>query len=337
MSNAQPYYLKSRDCWCINVYVDGRKVRRKLADSKTEAFEIWKNSLRARREAAVGNPLFLSVATQWLTRQVQRFDDGEVSVDWLERVTRTISAFNAAHPNKCCLDITPPVLYAWMDGKSANYRRTEYSGIRQCLSWAWRNKLIAEDPLVALEMPSMQSRVTLLTISDHRKLCRASDSVFKPLIRTAWLVGARPGELRYLKWEHVAEDFTRAVLHEHKTAKKKLKPRVIYFPARAKAILKRLRRDNPEAEFVYLNSRGKPWTRNAIVQRMDQLAEDTGIKAVAYDYRHAWITRALESGVNIAVVAELAGTSAAMVSRVYSKLGQMNEVLSEAASKISET
>jgi len=336
MSNAQPFFLKSRNCWCINVYVNGMRVRRKLSENKTEAFEIWKASLRARRETAVGNPLFKTISAQWLQRQVQRFDDGEVSADWLERVARTIASFNKAHPSKCCLDVQPPVLYEWLAGKSANYRRTEYSGIRQCLTWAFKNKLIAEDPLVALEMPAMQSRGTLLTLEQHRSLCRASDHVFKPLMRMSWLVGSRPGELRLLKWSHVTEDFSRAILHEHKTAKKKRKPRVIYFPPRAQALLRRLHRDRRGSEFVYINSRGKPWTRNAIVQRMDQLSEDTGIKAVAYEYRHAWITRALESGMAVAVVAELTGTSIAMVSRVYSKLGKKDELLATAAASIKD-
>lgn len=332
---AQPYYLKSRGYWCINVYVNGKRVRRKLADTKTEAFDLWKASIRARRESAVGNPPFPDVSDQWILRQLQRHADGEVSDQWLERVSRTIEAFNAAHPKIHALEITPPVLYRWMAKKSANYRRTEYSGIRQCLTWAFNNKLISEDPLVALEMPRMQSREKLLLISEHRQLCRASDRVFKPLMRMAWLVGSRPGELRKLKWEHVTEDFSRAVMHEHKTAKKKDKPRVIYFPPRAQALLKRLHRDRlPEAEFVYLNSRKKPWTQNAIVQRMDQLEEDTGVKAVAYEYRHAWITRALESGMAVAVVAELTGTSIAMISRVYSKLGKKDELLAKAAATI---
>lgn len=333
MSNAKPYYLKSRDCWCINVYVDGKKIRRKLADSKTEAFDIWRTSLKSRRETAVGNPLFISVATLWLKRQIQRHADTEVSSQWLERVTRTIESFDAAHPSIFALNVTPPVLYQWIDG-SANYRRTEYAGIRQCLTWAFANKLIAEDPLIALEMPAMQSRESLLTLSDHRKLCRASDRVFKPLMRMSWLVGSRPGELRLLKWEHIAEDFSRAVIQKHKTVKKKRRPRVIYFPPRAQVLLRRLHRDGKQTEFVYINSRGKPWTSNAIVQRMSQLSEDTGIKAVAYEYRHAWITRALESGLSVAVVAELTGTSMSMVSRVYSKLGKKDDLLAKAAASL---
>ncbi len=337
MSNAKPYYLKSRDCWCINVFIDGRKVRRKLADSKKEAFDIWKASLRSRRETAVGNPLFITIATMWLKRQVQRFKDGEVSNQWLIRVSRTVAAFDAAHPSICCMDITPAKLYEWLDGKSANYRRTEFTGLSQCLRWAVKNDHILKHPLAAIEMPSTQSRERLLTRADHLKLCKASNKVFRPLMRMAWIVGARPGELRNLKWEQIADDFSRAVLSEHKTAKKTEKPRVIYFPARAQASLKRRKsRRKTDSPFVYLNHRKKPWTKNAVVIRMRRLKEVTGLEAVAYDYRHAWITRALENGIEIAVVAELAGTSPTMVARVYSKLGKKNDLLSKAASRIKD-
>ncbi len=44
---AQTYFLKARGYWCINVYVNGKRVRRKLADTKKEAFDLWKASLRS--------------------------------------------------------------------------------------------------------------------------------------------------------------------------------------------------------------------------------------------------------------------------------------------------
>jgi hypothetical protein len=150
MSNAQPFYLKSRNCWCIHVYVDGVRVRRKLADTKTEAFDIWKASLRARRETAVRNPRFLPVASKCLSRQVQRFDDNEVSSDRLEQSLARSKHLMPPTSPYMLPGRADPVLYEWLRGRSANYRRTEYSCIRQCLSWAFAKKLIAEDPLLAI-------------------------------------------------------------------------------------------------------------------------------------------------------------------------------------------
>lgn len=157
-SDAQPYFLKARGYWCFNVYVDGKRVRRKFADTKSEAFALWKNSIRARSEGAVGNPPLPDVSDQWVLTQIERYKDGEVSDVWLARVTRTIKAFTESHPMIHALEVTPQVLYKWMAGRLPNTRRTEYSDLRQCLRWAFKNKLIAEDPLVALEMSGMQSR-----------------------------------------------------------------------------------------------------------------------------------------------------------------------------------
>lgn len=182
-----------------------------------------------------------------------------------------------------------------------------------------------------------------MELKEHNALCRESRRAFKLLLRFAWMCGCRPSELRELRWDQITEDFSAATLGNHKTARKTGKARKIYFPTRGQALLRKfgLERDDRKeatvdaAEFVFLNTRGRPWTKDAIVCQMQRLQERTGLDIVAYNYRHTWITRALLAGVDIAAVAELAGHSNTdMVSRTYSKLHKYSDHLSSAVNKV---
>jgi site-specific recombinase XerD len=74
---------------------------------------------------------------------------------------------------------------------------------------------------------------------------------------------------------------------------------------------------------LFRNVHGNPWTRNAVTQRFEHIRSRLGLgpEASAYSFRHLFATTALESGVQIATVAELMGhRDTTMVSRIYSHL-----------------
>ena len=85
---------------------------------------------------------------------------------------------------------------------------------------------------------------------------------------------------------------------------------------------------------LFRNSRGKPWTRNAIRCRFRNLrAKLPHLKGVvSYTYRHSFVTDALENGVGVAQVAELLGhTSTDMVMSHYQHLREKRDHLKQAA------
>ena len=85
---------------------------------------------------------------------------------------------------------------------------------------------------------------------------------------------------------------------------------------------------------LFRNSRGKPWTRNAIRCRFRNLrAKLPHLKGVvSYTYRHSFVTDALENGVGVAQVAELLGhTSTEMVMQHYQHLREKRDHLKQAA------
>lgn len=89
---------------------------------------------------------------------------------------------------------------------------------------------------------------------------------------------------------------------------------------------------------LFLNSRGKPWTCNAVRIRFRNLRkrhpELKGI--VAYSYRSSFATDALESGVPDATVAALLGhTNTATLHKHYARLSGRLDHLKDAAGKAS--
>lgn len=298
-----------------------------LAKTKKDAFEQWRLL-----SGASGDPLFASVAAKWLQRQITRRKRGEVSRAWLDRVTRTIEAFCRVNPRLKCSGLTPQVATAWLGDCSVSYEHSEVSTLKRILKWAVDEQMVARSGLATMRLSKGKRRIATFDIDQHRRLvAETKDGQFRALLWFAWWTGCRPSELRDLCWDQIRPQCDLAMMDEHKNAKKTGKPRMILFPPNAAAILRRHRRASGH---VFSNSRGKPWTKNAVVCRMKRLRERTGLEGTAYAYRHSYATRALEQGLGPADVAELLGTSIEIISRNYAHLGDDQKRLAELAKRV---
>lgn len=302
----------------------GKRKRKKLADTKREAYRIWKAGLR-NSEQATTDATFALVANEWLAVQERRLDAGLVSARWLQRASRTIEAFRAVNPRIKCSQITEKVAVDWMPAeRSQAYERTEAQVLKQILAWAVGRHITAS-PLAAMKLEKGARRERLITIDEHRRIVAQARPELRALLWLLWWTGARPGELRALQWEQVRGEV--AVLREHKTARKG-KSRTLYFPANAQALLSRHKKASGP---VFTNARGTPWTMRALCRRIEQCAARAGVDVTAYDYRHTFITRAMLQGLHAAVVAEMTGTSVEMIARHYGHLEQARDHIVEAA------
>lgn len=329
----EPFFRTDRNAWYIYTPgPDGKPRRKLLAKTKRRAFEIWKAGLAASEAVAFSDPLFRTVATKWLERQLQRRDRGEVSADWVDRASRTVGRFCGLKPDLRCSQITPAVAVDWLPKQSsAAYERTEVGTLKQILKWAV-GSFINSSPLADLKMEKGNRRELLITLEDHRKMVHATqDANFRAMLWFAWWTGARPVELRSLLWEHLSPDCNTATLRKHKTARKVERPRVLYFNQNAQTLL---RAHKSPSGYVFMNRRGVPWTKDALVRRIGSLRRRTGVAATGYAYRHSFITRALLQGVEAATVAELTGTSVEMISRNYGHLDKAKSHLSEVANRL---
>jgi integrase len=123
---------------------------------------------------------------------------------------------------------------------------------------------------------------------------------------------------------------------EDKTSGKTGKPRVIHLNDAALDMISRLVCTYPTGP-LFRNMKGQPWNSDSMNCATRQARKKAGLDnnlAVAYAIRHQYITDALANGVPIAIVAEMTGTSAEMIAKVYSHLSEKKTLFLEAANRV---
>jgi integrase len=121
--------------------------------------------------------------------------------------------------------------------RSPQTRETVLVGLHRALNWGVENRLVRENPIRGLRLREVKRHGRELKPEEWRAILRETDPAFRRFLLMMRLTGARPGELRKLRWEDV--DLARgiAILPEHKSARKTGKPRVIVFPPPAVKLL----------------------------------------------------------------------------------------------------
>jgi integrase len=237
-------------------------------------------------------------------------------------------------------EIRPYHVARWVDPKIAagEWGETTVYNARRCafrvFSWAAQQQLIRSNPLAGMPRPKPAPRQRAITDAEFWKLYEYAGQPLRDLLLALYLTGARPKEVRELRWEQVREDGC-WVLKAHKTKKKTGSPRVVYPPQAVKVIVERLRGNGHS--HVFLNTEGNPWTMNALRLQIYRLRTKLELPedVCAYLCRHGFGTRAILNGVDGKTLAELMGhTSLEMINSVYVHLADQRQHLAAAAEKV---
>ena len=162
---------------------------------------------------------------------------------------------------------------------------------------------------------------------------------FRDFVQGMTLTGCRPGEVARVNGEIVDLAAGLWVFTKHKTVKKTGKSRVVYLCPEALELTKKLLQRCSDSGPIFRNSRGKPWTRNAIRIRFRNLRKKhPELKGViAYTYRSSFATDALEAGVPDATVAQLLGhTNTNTLHKFYARLSHKVGHMKDAAEKATQ-
>ena len=251
---------------------------------------------------------------EWYKAFLQKFADHHGSLDVTSLKPLHVNGWAKRWPNQ-------------------NTRRSAIICVKRIVSWGLQEGYLASDPLRTLKKPAATRRERILAPDEHKRILGATRGrAFKMFFFALSESGARPGEVARVS----AEDFDGEtwVFKKHKTAKRTGKPRVIYLTPPLAKLCRRLVVQNGDGP-LFRNSRGKPWTRNAIRLRFQHLREKLKLDGVvAYTVRHTFCTNGLEAEVPIATMSELLGhSSTRMVSMHYNHLAEKREHLLQAARK----
>jgi integrase len=203
--------------------------------------------------------------------------------------------------------------------------RDTIGAVQAALNWAVENEMLDFSPLQKFKKPKAGGRNRLVRAHEFQQLLRHSDACFRRFLVALRATGCRPGELRSLTWEMVSFEEGLWVIPKHKTItmQEQPAPRVIPLPI---AILKLCRwlagRQHGLGDYVFLNQRGRPYTKDCLVRTMDRVRRRAGIERlngenlVLYSHRHAFATAAIGQ-VSDTELAELMGHSTTRTLRRY--------------------
>ncbi len=225
---------------------------------------------------------------------------------------------------------------AWLAEKGYNPTSANRAvgALKRAFNWAVEEEHIPRNPLAHVRKPKSLVRDRTLTPEErHLILGSIRGPSFRTFVNAMTLTGCRPGEVARVTAEDVDLERGLWILKKHKTAKKTGKPRLVYLCPEALELTRLLMAENPMGA-LFLNSRKKPWTRNAVRIRFRNLRkrhpELQGI--VAYSYRSSFATDALEGGVPDATVAALLGhTNTNTLHKHYARLSGRLDHLKNAA------
>jgi integrase len=163
------------------------------------------------------------------------------------------------------------------------------------------------------EIREVTPEVTPVTEDELAALLNTVPGDFKDMILFGLLTGLRPEELRELKKvsvRHSSFGDTYVLIPKHKTSRsaREPKPRSVPLSRVAEDILERRFKAHPKSEYVFLNGKGEPYTRQALRNRLIRWCRRAGIRDITpYLLRHTFASMQSDSRIETTSLARLMG------------------------------
>ncbi len=330
---SQPFYRKDRDAWVTRINGKQITLAKGKANKRAAVEEFYKLMAQVGREPAtkVTVQQVVDYCLRWtkLNREQATFAGYE----------RYLGYFVKSHGNDDACLITPAIIHQWLGihpGWGPVTRHDAITHIKWAYNLAHKDGLIVVNPVARMENPLPPVVDAELKQEDiDRMFAGIRSKQFLDLMTFIYETGCRVGEARRLEARNM-EIGHQVVTLIGKTTNRTRKIRRIYLSDKARQILEALMKEHPQGP-LFRNEDGRAWTTSAINCQMIRLRRRTGIgnEVVARMLRKHWITDALERGVPIATVAELAGhQNTKMIENVYSKLSQRHAHLLQAVRSV---
>lgn len=321
--HAGPWLRKSDLNWYTTV--NGRLIRLGSAQDEPEAINRAYLAAHGAARITVGDLVarFLLVVKSecapatyaWYARFLVAFCKCQLRLDKIGggRETWIIRNTPAA-------DIASFVATAWIKQEYGECSPSTQNGAARSLcrmfNWAVDANLFTRSPIKGLRKVKATRR-EFFADGKHYALClKHCGENLRDAIKFLKHTGCRPQELRAIEAKWIKDH---KVLFPYQV---KRKDRVIYLDDMASRIASKLSAKWPTGP-IFRSTDGKPWSKDGFIVAFRRLREATGLPMLcAYSFRHGYITKLLENGVDVATVAAISGNSARMVLDVYNHAGQ---------------
>jgi site-specific recombinase XerD len=161
-------------------------------------------------------------------------------------------------------------------------------------------------------------RTLYLDRQQRRALLEKADGEVEPFVRALCLLPLRPGAVAGL----CVRDFDKRTGELTVGKDKAGQDRRILVPDAAAKLLAELAKDKLPAATLFMRAGGARWDRNTWKKPIKRAAAAAGLPAetTAYTLRHSTITDLVAAGLPLLTIAQISGTSAAMIERHYGHL-----------------
>ena len=331
---SKPWYLASRDSWCI--HKDGKQVT--LCKGKANRKEAYRRFLELDK---VSEGLTTSLSTgadvvsaflefaklnlkantfTGYSQFLKPFSETVKNIDANEVLPKHVSSFLGLHPK-------------W----GPTTRFNAITAIKRAWAWATNEGHVTLNHVAKCKRPTPETRTEIPDDKEFALFIKTASPDFRELLEFIRDTGCRPGEASMMERRHVdlENKEVRFKIGEDKTSGKTKKPRVIHLTDAAVAKLSPLIIKHPSGP-LFRNAKGNRWTRNAMSCAVRRIRTKTHLdgRTVVYALRHQWATDALSKGVPLSIVAEMMGNSPEIVARVYSHLSDKKALLLKAANQV---
>lgn len=209
------------------------------------------------------------------------------------------------------------------------------SSLRKFYQWLARQNIQKLNPMIEIDPPKKEYKLPVALTEKEVSLLLDQPDISKKLglrdralLETLYATGIRVSELINLKLENIHED-----LQLIKVLGKGSKERLIPISDMALLWIKKYKEEVRDplllkkgcnSEFLFLNNRGTPLTRQAVWQIIKRYCKMAGIDkdVTPHTLRHTFATHLLENGADLRVVQEILGHSDISTTQIYTNLTQ---------------
>lgn len=294
----RPYYRAQRGTWCVQI--GDRQIT--LGSDRTEAFAAYHRLMASEGRSVEPSKLTAHQLCDLFLDHVQRHRKAS-TYGWY---VIHLQSFSDHSGSVKAAGIKPLHLTSWLDAprKKAwgpSTRRGAITAVKRCWAWAAEEGHLEDNSLASVKRPPMGRRAGMADGDVDKVIGAIESSQLRDFVQAMTETGCRPGELSGMTASDLGPE-CRTVL-----VRNKLGDRVVTLTEKASSLMSRLAKDRPEGP-IFLNTKGRPWNRNALRCAFRKIRAKTGVEgAVPYAFRHLFGTRAIERGVDSLLVAELMG------------------------------